>query len=144
MTAIPSLYVSSVRIENFRGVVECQVDLEPDLTVLVGQNNVGKSRIMRALALSLGHVPASQDDLTVGTPEGAVIDVYEDGDDLLEFMKKHKGAMGRLLFDELVERYPWNTSADEWPEPLRQLVARLDQMLPPGGTTCETPNDLTS
>ena len=58
---------------------------------------------------------------------------YEDEDDLLEFMKKHKGAVGRLLSVEFVERYPWTTSADEWPEPLKQLVDRLDQMLPPGG-----------
>lgn len=118
-----SLYVSSVRIENFRGVVECQVDLEPDLTVLVGQNNVGKSRIMRALALSLGHVPASKDDLTVGTPEGAVIDVY--------LSPASAEATGDEIFDDrVIARLQAPQTISEAPE--RQRFAWRTRISPSG------------
>ena len=69
------LYLSSVLIRNFRGIAECQIEFENDLTVLVGPNNVGKSRVMRALALALGAAPASRDDFTVGKELEPMIDV---------------------------------------------------------------------
>ena len=69
------LYLSFVRIRNFRGITECQIEFENDLTVLVGPNNVGKSRVMRALALALGAAPASRDDFTVPEELEPMIDV---------------------------------------------------------------------
>lgn len=69
------LYLSSVRIRNFRGIADCRIEFENDLTVLVGPNNIGKSRVMRALALALGAIPASRDDFTVGEDLEPMIDV---------------------------------------------------------------------
>lgn len=69
------LYIELVRIANFRGLTECELELEPGLTVLVGRNNAGKSRVLRALALALGSQPAELDDLTVGGEPEAMIDV---------------------------------------------------------------------
>ena len=69
------LHLSSVHIRNFRGIAECRIEFENDLTVLVGPNNVGKSRIMRALALALGAAPAGRDDFTVGEDLEPMIDV---------------------------------------------------------------------
>ena len=69
------LYLSSVHIWNFRGIAECRIEFEDDLTVLAGPNNVGKSRIIRALALALGTVPANRDDFTVGEELEPMIDV---------------------------------------------------------------------
>ena len=118
-----SLYVSSVRIENFRGVVECQVDLEPDLTVLVGQNNVGKSRIMRALALSLGHVAANKDDLTVGAQENAIIDVY--------LSPASAATTGDEIFDDrVIARLQAPQTISETPE--RQRFAWRTRISPSG------------
>ena len=48
---------------------------EEDLTVLVGPNNIGKSRVLRALALALGAVPANRDDFSVGEVLEPTIDV---------------------------------------------------------------------
>lgn len=61
------VYVERVRIENFRGVASCEVELEPSLTLFVGRNNVGKSRILSALNLALGGRNADVDDFTVGS-----------------------------------------------------------------------------
>lgn len=69
------LYVESLRIRNFRGLVECDIELEPTLTLLVGRNNSGKSRVLRALGIALGGVPVEVDDLTVGSIDPATIDV---------------------------------------------------------------------
>ena len=69
------LYLSSAHIKNFRGITECRIKFEADLTVLVGPNNIGKSRVMRALALALGAAPASRDDFTVGEDVDPTVDV---------------------------------------------------------------------
>ena len=69
------LYISSMLIRNFRGITECQIEFDPSLTILVGPNNVGKSRVMRALALALGSAPANRDDFTVASGDEATIDV---------------------------------------------------------------------
>lgn len=68
------LYVESCRIRNFRGIADCSLELERNLTLLVGRNNAGKSRVLRALGVALG-LPADIDDLTVGSTEEATIDV---------------------------------------------------------------------
>ena len=69
------LYVERVVIENFRGLT-CAIDLEPDMTLLVGRNNAGKSRVLRALTVALGGTRADVDDLTVGMETPATIDVF--------------------------------------------------------------------
>ena len=58
-----------------RGIEQLSVDLCPGLTLLVGRNNAGKSRILRALHVAVGGVPAERDDLTVGLTDSAEIDV---------------------------------------------------------------------
>ncbi len=59
------VFVEEVRIRNFRGLAVLDLILEPRLTVLVGRNNSGKSRVLRALGVGLGTMPAELDDLTV-------------------------------------------------------------------------------
>lgn len=70
-----SLYVKRVVIENFRGL-SCVIDLEPDMTLLVGRNNAGKSRVLRALTVAIGGARADVDDFTVGMETPATIDVF--------------------------------------------------------------------
>ncbi|CAN5806043.1 hypothetical protein BH23ACT12_BH23ACT12_21580 [soil metagenome] len=69
------LFVESLSIRNFRGIENLTLELEPGLTLLVGRNNSGKSRILRALAIALGSIRAEADDLTVDGPKKAEIDV---------------------------------------------------------------------
>lgn len=67
--------VESVVVRNLRGLTECTLALEPTLTVLVGRNSSGKSRLLRALALACGAVNADADDFTVGSEESPTIDL---------------------------------------------------------------------
>lgn len=71
------LYIEEVRIRGFRGLTAVDLTLERNLTVLVGRNNSGKSRILRALGVGLGALTAELDDLTVGADadDEATIDV---------------------------------------------------------------------
>lgn len=70
-----ALYVERVAIRNFRGISSCEVEFEPRLTLLVGRNNVGKSRVLSALLLALGGRVADVDDFTVGSDDNPEIDV---------------------------------------------------------------------
>lgn len=70
-----ALYVETVTIRDFRGIESCEVEFEPGLTLLVGRNNVGKSRVLSALHLALGGRVADVDDFTVGSPKEPQIDV---------------------------------------------------------------------
>lgn len=67
--------IESVTVRNLRGLTECTLALEPTLTVLVGRNSSGKSRLLRALALACGAVNADADDFTAGSEESPTIDL---------------------------------------------------------------------
>lgn len=69
------MYVEKVTIRDFRGIVSCDVEFEPGLTLLVGRNNVGKSRVLSALHLALGGRVADVDDFTAGSSSEPEIDV---------------------------------------------------------------------
>lgn len=113
-----SIFVERVRIHNFRGLSELTIDLEPDVTLLVGRNNAGKSRVLRALALALGAEVPQLDDLTVDSAEPAEIDVVlapprpakptdEDAFDLA--ITRRLAAAQTLREDPLRERFAWRT-----------------------------------
>jgi putative ATP-dependent endonuclease of OLD family len=115
-----AVYVEYVRIRNFRGLADCAIELEPDLTLLVGRNNSGKSRILRALALALGGEPAELDDLTVGSVSPALIDVVvappppasEDSEESFDTpVGQRLGSNVQALREEpLRERFAWRTT----------------------------------
>ena len=50
--------ISSVRIENFRGVRDLEIKLHPHVTVLFGVNAAGKTTLLDALAIGLGAIVA--------------------------------------------------------------------------------------
>jgi len=70
-----AIAIESIHLRHFRGISECDLLLEPDLTLLVGMNNSGKSRILRAIAIALSAVQTDKDDLTSGSDAEAIIDV---------------------------------------------------------------------
>jgi putative ATP-dependent endonuclease of OLD family len=47
------MLISKLKIENFRGIDDLEIDLEPS-TVLIGANNVGKTSVLTALDVALG------------------------------------------------------------------------------------------
>lgn len=69
------LVVESLTIRYFRGLEQVTLDLSPSVTVLVGRNNSGKSRLLRALGIALGGVSASADDFTAVNAAEPEIDV---------------------------------------------------------------------
>lgn len=64
------VYICRIRLHNFRGIHDLDVRLEPDLTLLIGRNNIGKSRILRALAIATGGERTTVDDFTKGSRPG--------------------------------------------------------------------------
>ncbi|HEU5004301.1 MAG TPA: AAA family ATPase [Actinomycetota bacterium] len=111
------LYVESVRIRNFRGLTDCTVDFERDLTVLVGRNNSGKSRVLRALAVGLGAATPDRDDLTVLGPVAAAVDIVlaptaaqgaEDAFD--DRVARRLGSVQPIAESPVQERFAWRTS----------------------------------
>lgn len=75
MADVAAIRVESVRCVGFRGLEGVEITLHPQVTVLVGRNNAGKSRLLRAIALAMGAVPADRDDLTVDGPRQSHVDV---------------------------------------------------------------------
>ena len=70
-----AFFVERVTVRNFKGIGHLELDLRPGLTLLVGRNNAGKSRLLRAVRIAVGGVPVERDDLTVGSADPAEIDV---------------------------------------------------------------------
>lgn len=115
-TAFASVYVELVRIRNFRGISLCELEFEPKLTLLVGRNNAGKSRVLRAVAIALGGVPAELDDLTVGNNVPATIDVV-----VAPFPPPTSDAAEEVFADAVAQRLAAIQPIRE--EPLRERFA---------------------
>lgn len=62
--AAPPVLLADVRIQDFRGLSDLAISLEP-LTLFVGENNCGKSSVLQALAAFFGTQRATEDDLHV-------------------------------------------------------------------------------
>jgi putative ATP-dependent endonuclease of the OLD family len=113
-----AVYVERVRVRNYRGVVDCVVELEPDLTLLVGRNNAGKSRFLRALAIGLGAEPADRDDLTVGGEGEATVDIIlaprpalGEGEFFTDRIGQRIGELVQNIADDPPrERFAWRTT----------------------------------
>ena len=116
-TPFASVHVESCRLRNFRGIVDCSVEFEANLTLLVGRNNAGKSRVLRALSVAMGS-PADVDDLTVGDDTQPTIDVVvaPNPDAATAPEEAFSKLVGRRLEQiqvlqeqPLVERFAWRT-----------------------------------
>jgi putative ATP-dependent endonuclease of the OLD family len=57
------LLISDVRVRGFRALQEVSIALGPGATILVGENNSGKTSFLEALATALGHRRARLEDL---------------------------------------------------------------------------------
>lgn len=48
------MYISKVKINNYRSFINTEIDLNEGINVLIGHNNAGKSNLLKALAIVLG------------------------------------------------------------------------------------------
>lgn len=112
-----SIYVQQMNVRSFRGLRDCLIDFEPDLTVIVGRNNSGKSRLLRAMAIALGAAPSDRDDLTVGGSDTATIDVVlaprasgAVGEIFGARTTRRLGSIQALTDDPPRERFAWRST----------------------------------
>src|SRR6266498_504123 len=70
--------ISRVRITGFRGIDQADLTLGDGITVLVGENNAGKTSILHAIAIALGSRQGTRDDLRRAAGEVAVVDATID------------------------------------------------------------------
>ncbi len=76
----PGMYLSTLRLVNFRSCYDATISLRPTLTLLVGENNSGKSNAIEALRLATAPLSLRRtryfeaDDLSHGR-EGAAIEI---------------------------------------------------------------------
>ena len=115
-----SVFVERMRVQNFRGLQDCALELERDLTLLVGPNNSGKSRLLRALAIALGAIGPAGDDLTVAGAETSTIDVViaplsDPGkpDEFDARIRRRLRDVQPIGTDPVHERFAWRTTL--WP-----------------------------
>lgn len=139
--------ISSIRIRNFRALADVEIPLARS-TVIIGENNCGKSSVLDCISLALGrrwgqrgtgfsdYDIAIADDLL--SPEGAEAEavVEEDGsepaeppDDEAE-EEEHAEASIELHFAE--------QSANEWPDEITQGLFGMIQMDPVSGLNAIT------
>ena len=90
--------LSKVEIENFRGIEWAEIELDRDATVLVGENNTGKTSVLEALRLCLDVVKS---DKTCNFTE---YDFYRD--ETCQDLAACKPIVLTLSFLES-EQYPW-------------------------------------
>lgn len=50
--------IRNVKVQNFRGIREADLELDPRVTVLFGSNAAGKTTFLDALAIGLGAIPS--------------------------------------------------------------------------------------
>lgn len=60
-----NIRIEAVRVDGFRALRQFCITLEPDTTVLVGENNTGKTSLLEALETAIGGRRADDDDLHV-------------------------------------------------------------------------------
>ncbi len=109
---------------------------EANLTLLVGRNNAGKSRVLGAVAIALGGAPAELDDLTVGSDASATVDVVvapfppptSDSDEEIfaDAVGQRLGSTQSIREEPLRERFAWRTTIRRSAE---GLGARADAQL---------------
>lgn len=45
------MYISQIQIQNYRCFIDSTVEFNDGLNILIGQNNAGKSNLLRALGI---------------------------------------------------------------------------------------------
>lgn len=98
------LFIEQLSVRNFRGIDAASVTFEPGVTLIVGRNNAGKSRLLRAVAIALRAVEADADDLTVDAGVSAEIDLVIAPAPPIALHERAAWATGEQTFDVRVAR----------------------------------------
>lgn len=104
-----AMYLSSITIENFRAIKSMTIGLEPGVTVLIGENNAGKTAVLRALSAALS---------TMRSAKTVVFDEYDFHVEVANAKLTPTGPIKIIL--RFKER-----AAGEWADELRQQLAGI-------------------
>lgn len=105
MATTPPTYglrLAAIRVENFRALRDLHMTLSPKTTVLLGENNSGKTSLLQALGVALGHRRPQLEDLFEGP----------------------LGRASRFQIDLRIEP----TDNDEFPDAVRDIVTNAIQL----------------
>lgn len=89
--------IKKIRIKNFRCLQNFNMSFEDDLTLIVGENDAGKTTLVDALKIIFGEKSVEIDDFYCGTNE-IEIEVNVNGDMFLSVHKLNEGATYSELF----------------------------------------------
>jgi putative ATP-dependent endonuclease of OLD family len=99
---VDRVLISEVRIQDFRALRDVHISLSR-LTVLVGENNVGKTSLLEGLEIAIGGARAMEEDLYLGPDEVRaprfVIDIRvvpSSGNEFDDVIRERIGAAVRL------------------------------------------------
>ncbi|HOV82774.1 MAG TPA: DUF2813 domain-containing protein [Methanothrix sp.] len=104
------MHLSSIRIQNFRGIRDLTIEFEPDITVLLGENNSGKTSVLEAVRLGLDRVKS---DKTC---------IFEDYDFLRTEATKHISQCDKIILTYLFKE----TNNCVWDD---ELIRVLDEVI---------------
>lgn len=96
------MYLETIRIRNFRGLADTEVQFHPGVNVLVGPNNTGKTAVLDALRLCLG-IGSDQPDIFVRrddyyvSPNGEIASIIEFDLTWQDLTDEEKGVYSDML-----------------------------------------------
>ena len=107
------MYISNITIQNYRGFSNLSVDFREGINILVGQNNSGKSNLLRALALffdSKARKQLSTNDFYNGIP---LNELKQHSPKITVTVTLSQSAEEDLMGDELVTVSSWLVKLEE-------------------------------
>jgi putative ATP-dependent endonuclease of OLD family len=108
------MFLTKVQIENFRGISSLEIEFDHDITVLIGENNCGKTSVLEALRIGMDLIKS---DRTFNFSE---YDFYRDN----EIKKKEQFLPINLTFTfEETEEHPWD---DKIVQSLNEVIVGED------------------
>ena len=95
--------LTNLKINNFRGIDEIEINVQ-DITTLIGQNNCGKSSILRAVQLLCNNVSPELEEFKNKNHE-LPIEIIGTFEDIQEWERHTPGVAGLISENRIVLRY---------------------------------------
>ena len=107
------MHINKIQLNNFRGFGEGEIlDIHPEITVITGRNDVGKTSILDVIYLMLSYGKAIQDDLNLTAKYNG---------------QKLGGAIGFILTGDFIKYFP--TLGDVQQNSELELAFTLDNQI---------------
>ena len=107
------MYISNITIENYRSFNSITVDFHEGINLLIGQNNAGKSNLLRAMAIIFDSSAKKQ--LTVDDFNNDILldDLKKAPPKIVISVRLSQSKNENLMGDELVTVSNWLTTLEE-------------------------------